>query len=362
MSRLNRLVAGFFALSLLASACGDDDDTTPASPDGSADVDDGSGTDDGTDDADTDADGDDGDDGDDGASTVVAFDAASGELPEGVAVDDDGNVYVSLSPIGRLLRVPAGSSTPEVVGQVDGLAEGDFGLIGLAAGADGIVYGGVFSTNPEAHGVWAFDTGAGTAERVEGSEAIVFPNAIAIDGDAIYVSDTIGPAGAGAIYRSVAGGAVEVWAESELLAGTGELEFGFPIGANGVDVHDGTLYVGVTEPGTVVTIPIGDDGNAGEAELFVDLGADAPDGAIVVADGIDVDDDGTVYVASPGTHEIFAVGSDGEVTTVATADDGLDVPTSVVVSDGALYIVSFSAALEAFTNGTGPSLVMVPLA
>ena len=48
------------------------------------------------------------------------------------------------------------------------------------------------------------------------------------------------------------------------LQGTGELPFPFPVGANGIAVHDRVVYVGVTEQGHIVGIPIEADGSAGE--------------------------------------------------------------------------------------------------
>src|SRR5688500_134875 len=140
------------------------------------------------------------------ASALVTFDAAAGEFPEGVAVDVSGHVYASLSALGLLVRIPAGSGIAQPFGQVDGLLASDFGLLGLAVGTGGDVYGAVVSDNPDARGVWRFDKLTGEAQRILGTEEIAFANSIAFHGTTLYVADSVGPDGQGAIWRVVDGG------------------------------------------------------------------------------------------------------------------------------------------------------------
>jgi hypothetical protein len=280
------------------------------------------------------------------ASRLATFDHEAGQLSEGVAVAQNGDVYASLSPLGQLVRVAAGSDEPEVVGSLDGLVEGDFGLIGLAVGPDGAVYGGVVSSVPELTGVWRFDPDSGDAERVAGTEAIGFANEPAFDSAGnMYVSDTT----AGAVWRVPADGVAEPWIADPLLEGTGEAGFGFPIGANGVEVHDGTVYVGVTETAQLVSVPINADDSAGQAELFAQL----PE----AIDGIDIDDEGNVYATHPIANLVTVTSPAGEVTIIASVDDGLDGPTSVALGpDGTAYIANFSVALQT-PLGAGPGIV-----
>jgi sugar lactone lactonase YvrE len=277
---------------------------------------------------------------------LATFDHEAGQLSEGVAVAQNGDVYASLSPLGQLVRVTAGSDEPEVVGSLDGLAEGDFGLIGLAVGPDGAVYGGVFSSVPELTGVWRFDVEGGDAERVAGTGEIGIANEPAFDDDGnMYVSDTI----AGAVWRVPPGGEAEPWISHPLLEGTGEEGFGFPIGANGVEVHDGTVYVGVTETAQLVSVPINDDGSAGEAEVFAQL----PE----PIDGIDIDDEGNVYSTHPLANLVTVTSPAGEIAVIASVDDGLDGPTSVALGpDGTAYVANFSVALGT-PVGAGPGIV-----
>lgn len=287
--------------------------------------------------------------------TIIAFDIEAGELTEGVAIDADGNLFISLTPLGQVVKVEAGSDTVEPFGAVEGLMEGDLGMLGLAVDEDGNVYGAVISSNPEANGVWVFDAMTGEGEHIAGSEEILLANALVVGEDAIYVTDSI----SGAVWRIDDEGNVEVWIQDPLLVGTGALEFGFPIGANGIDISDDTVYVGVLELATIVTIPIMEDGSAGEASVWAQL----PESHLV--DGIVVDPEGRVVVAAPTVNEVVVVSEDGEIDTLAIAEDGLDAPASVVYyadEDGnaVIYAVNFSVAV-APPGGAGPALLSIAL-
>ena len=294
---------------------------------------------------------------------IARFDAAAGELSEGVAVDADGTVYASLSPLGQLVRIGS-DGTYEVVGTVEGMQEGDIGVLGLAAHADGSVYAGVFSANPDAHGVWRFAVDTGAAERVPGTEQIGLPNAIVFDADGtMYVTDTI----TGAVWRVPLDGAAEQWLQHSLLEGDESIGFPFPVGANGIalDEASGTVYVAVLEKGTVVAIPIEDDGSAGEPAVhaaFTD--AEGP----VLLDGLALDAADNLYVAQPAANTVVRVTPAGATETVGTQADGLDGPASVVIAPDAdgterLYVANFSVALAPLVppGGAGPGIVMIPL-
>jgi sugar lactone lactonase YvrE len=298
-----------------------------------------------------------------GGSIVARFDPGAGEFPEGVAVAPDGAVYASLSTLGQLVRiVPDGGY--EVAGTVAGLQDGDPGLLGLAASADGSVYGAVVSANADARGVWRFDVETGAAERLPGTEAITFPNAIAIDsGGGLYVTDALGAA----VWRVGPDGLAAIWVQGDLLAGAELPGVDFPIGANGIalDEDAGMVYVAVSTQGTVVEIPMLDDGLAGEPAMHT---AFTNDQGMVGVDGVALDGRGNLYVAQPVANVVVRVAPDGTVEPVATVADGLDGPTSVAVGTGAggierLYIASWSDALGdlAPPDGGGPTVVMVPL-
>ncbi|MFN0089264.1 MAG: SMP-30/gluconolactonase/LRE family protein [Acidimicrobiales bacterium] len=288
--------------------------------------------------------------------TIVAFDPDAGQLPEGVAVDNVGNVFVSLSPLGQLVRVAPGAQAAEPFGAVSGLLEGDIGLIGLAVDAPGNVYGAVMSMNPQARGVWRFDRRTGSEVRVPGTENMVFPNSIAFDRrGTMYITDIV----LGAVWRVRPGGVAESWLVHPLLAGDGSGGFGVPLGANGIAVRQGVVYVGVTETALLVTIPVLKGGAPGEPAVYAELPLEYS------VDGIALDVHGGVYVAAPGVNAVVRVNRDGSVDTLATAADGLDAPTSVAFGTGkghrqSLFAVNFSIAI-APPGGAGPSLVEIPV-
>ena len=298
-----------------------------------------------------------------GGQFIAQFDAAAGELSEGVAVDADGTVYASLSPLGQLVRIGSDGAY-EVVGTVEGLQEGDIGMLGLAAPADGSVYATIFSANPDAHGVWRFDVDTGEAKRVPGTEQIGLPNGIAFAADGtMYVTDSI----AGAVWRVPPDGTAEQWLQHALLEGDESIGFGIPIGANGIalDEASGTVYVAVLEQGTLVAIPIEDDDSAGEPAVHTTF-TDAQSPLLV--DGIALDAANNLYVAQPAANTVVRVTPAGDIETVATKADGMDGPASVAVAPDAdgterLYVANFSIALAPLVppGGAGPGIVMIPL-
>jgi sugar lactone lactonase YvrE len=292
------------------------------------------------------------------AQFIARFDAAAGELPEGVAVAADGTVYTTFSPLGQLVRLGPGEGEHEVVATIEGLEEGDIGMLGLAVHTDGSVYAGVFSANPEAHGVWRMDVAGGDVARVPGTEQIGLPNAMVFDAaGTMYVTDTI----AGAVWSVAPNGTAEQWLHHELLVGNERLGFGFPVGANGIALNEtgDTLYVAVLEQASIVTIPVAADGTAGEPGVFVDL---SDDPAPMLPDGITFDAAGNLYVALPTVNTVVRVTPDGGMETVATAGDGMDGPASVAIDDeaGRLYVANFSIALVP-PGGAGPGIVMIEL-
>ena len=84
---------------------------------------------------------------------LVSFDESAGQNTEGMAIDRTGAIYVSVSPLGDLWKIPPGSTQPQPFGHVDGILPGDFGMLGLAVDVFGNVYAAVQSANPDAAGV-----------------------------------------------------------------------------------------------------------------------------------------------------------------------------------------------------------------
>lgn len=277
-------------------------------------------------------------------AVVVDYDAAAGELPEGVAVDKRGDVFVSLAPLGQVRKIGRDGSESTLATLVP--PNSGNGVLGLAVDAPGNVYAAVATFDPATSGVYRIARD-GSFVRLPGTEAIVFPNGVTLDqrGNA-YITDTI----LGAVWRiPAAGGPAELWYQSPLLLGSGIFGFGFPLGANGIAFRQSQLVVSNTEGGRLVRISINPDGSAGPATVL----AEGP--ALLAVDGIAFDVHGNVWAAVIAQSTIVRVSPSGTVTSVATAADGLDWASSIAFGkDHDLWAVNFAIGPP---GGPGPALL-----
>lgn len=252
-----------------------------------------------------------------------------GELPENVAIDPEGNKYVSIASLGHVWKFSADNELeqPNAAEGVPPFATFDVsgtflvGTVGLEVDSEGTVYvcfasdldkleedPGESATN----GIWTVREGeepelfAEITPLEEG--ALTFPNDLTFFGDSLLVTDSFG----GLVWR-VRKDETEVWAQSPLLFG------GEDFGADGIQVSkDGsTVYVTNIAEGTIVEIPVTADGSAGEPSVFVD--------GLVGPDGLAMDVDGNLYVADNRGNRILRVSPDGVVDVLAENvpdDDG----------------------------------------
>ncbi|ELY98131.1 SMP-30/gluconolactonase/LRE family protein [Natrialba asiatica] len=216
-------------------------------------------------------------------------------LPENLALDDSGTVYLSLAVTGELLAVdPDGNQ--ESVAQFDVGEEGS--LLGIVA-IDGTIYALVNSGDPETHGVWTVDIASGDTERMAELPAEeTAPNGITVDPytqDGFLVTDHLG----GAIWRVTPDDAT-VWVDDELLDPDPEAEGG--VGADGIAINpDGDVYVDNLDYGRLVRVPVSEDGSSGELDLV------AEEDSLVGADGMTFDSQGRLYVAVNARDAIVRV-------------------------------------------------------
>jgi sugar lactone lactonase YvrE len=279
--------------------------------------------------------------------TLVSFDLGAGELPEGVAVDKLGDIFVSLTaPVSEIRKIaPNGAQTTLV-----DLGLGGFGPLGLAVDARGNVYAAAASFDPATQGVYRISPD-GTAARLPGTEAIAFPNGIVFDQRGnLYVADS-----AGAVWRVPRGGEAEVWSDDPLLVGDGSAGAGMPIGANGITYRTNEVVVGNTDLATLMSIPVLPDGSAGEATAIVE------DPAILGVDGLTVDARGTIYACVIAQSTIVRIGANG-IETLADGDDGIVGASSIAFGQGSrdhrsLYGVNFGV----FSPQPMPTLFRLPV-
>jgi sugar lactone lactonase YvrE len=284
--------------------------------------------------------------------TVIQYNPDAGELPEGIAVDSQGYVYVSISPLGEIRKIaPDGSESVFVT--LPPAGEAGSGLVGIGFDSAGDLYAALGTDDPTTSGVYRISPD-GSYERLAGTEAIGFPNAVAFDeAGNLYVTGTL----VGQVWRVPPGGTAELWLQDDLLAGLNlpDIPFEIPLGANGIAYWDGDLYVANTEKAHVVRVPIAADGSAGSPEVF------AAGEALFPLDGIAVDADGNIYADVIGQSAVVRIDQDdASMTTVATAEDGLDFPASLAFGPGfdTLYTTNYAIGPP---GGPGPGVVRIDL-
>jgi sugar lactone lactonase YvrE len=267
--------------------------------------------------------------------TLVTFNPAAGEFPEGVAIDKTGNIYMSVTPLGQI-RTFAPDGSQSLLTTLP--ATGVFGPTGLAVDSPGNVYAADVTFDPATRGVYRIARD-GTSVRLPGTGGIQFANGLAFDQRGnLYVTDSI----LGAVWRIPRGGTAEIWAQGQLLAGNGSFGFGFPIGANGIAYRNGDMFVANTEGAKIVRIPVQPNGAAGTPQMVVQ------GSALFGADGLALDVHGNLFVAVSGQSTLLRVGAtDGQIATLATGADGLDGDSSLAFGTGrgdreALFLANFA--------------------
>ena len=266
--------------------------------------------------------------------TVISFDVTRGELPEGIAFDRHGDLYVSLAPLGEIRRRGA-DGTWTTFASIGPHGAGGLAMLGLAFDRQGTLYAAAPTDDPSWHGVVAIAKD-GAMRHVAGTEGMLFPNALAVaKGGDVYVTDSV----AGAIWRIPRGGEAELWLQHELLAGVN-----IPLGANGLAYRSGRLYVANTEKTQVVEIPITGRDRPGPPRIVHTFGN--------ALDGITVDRAGNFYVMRVLDHQVVRLDRRGTVTTIGDASDDLNIPASAAFGpDGSLFVTNLAAPdLTPFPN------------
>lgn len=288
-------------------------------------------------------------------ATLISYDRAAGEQPEGVAVDKSGNIYVSLAPLSLIQKLtPKGDLLDFASLPPSGPA--GLGVLGLTVDAPGNVYAALVSGDPATQGVYKIDR-TGASMRLPGTESISFPNALAFDKRGnLYVTDTI----LGAVWRIPRRGTAELWIQDPSLEGFVLPDPGappFPIGANGIAYWKNGLYVANSTEAQIVRIPILEDGSAGTPEIVV---KDPP--KLTPLDGITLDVHGDIYAVVIGQSRLVRIDPDtGDIAELASAADGLDFPSSLAFGTGkghrqSVFVVNFAIGPP---GGAGPALLRV---
>lgn len=280
------------------------------------------------------------------------------ELPgqvEGIAQDSEGRIYVTVVFTGEVVQLDGKGGYKHVAWLPSEEERGRGAAVGLEATATGdliVAYAdmksrySLINTGDFGHhnmackdstdqltGIYKVIVKTGEvvplATKADGWPFCI-PDDIAIDGDGnIFVSDLTF---SGIWKISPDGKDVQLFSGHRLLQ-PGE----FPVSGHflGVNVivfsNDGkTLYAGTDGTPMVLGIPINDDGSAGE--IYKIATGFAP------IDGIDIDDEGNIYISEASANEITALSPDGEIriTIANRLNAPLHTNTSLLYQNGRL--------------------------
>jgi sugar lactone lactonase YvrE len=250
----------------------------------------------------------------DKVETVKKFNPSKSQLPEGIALDTQGNIYVGFYPTGQIWKItPNGDES--VFATLDVGSSGG-GMVGFELDQEDNLYVCDATFETATHGIWKVDQN-GMPTLFAKLDPTGFPNDLVFDkAGNLFVTDSY----LGEIWKVSPSGEVEAWLLDRLLDPL------FAYGANGIEFDRGDLFVANTDQGSIVRIRMGRKGGPPHAELFVQ----SP--VLVGADGISFDRHHNLYATVDYQNLLVAIDSQGQIQsmqtiqTLAAAGAGLDFP------------------------------------
>ena len=103
----------------------------------------------------------------DDTTRAVDLDPSAGEFPEGLAIDQEGNLYFGLAPTGEIRKL---STDGQVSTYATLPSPGDGFMVGLTFDDAGSLYVCMASFDPATHGIWRVSPGGGQTELFAPSE------------------------------------------------------------------------------------------------------------------------------------------------------------------------------------------------
>ncbi|MFC9914075.1 SMP-30/gluconolactonase/LRE family protein [Streptomyces sp. NPDC059862] len=262
---------------------------------------------------------------------VAHLNMADGQRPENIALEPDGSAVVTFAFRRQVARIdraggvhvlatlpapPAGASTPVLTSPFLG---------GIVRTHDGTLYFLYATGTSDLTGLWRLRPG-GAPERIAALPADSLPNGLALDRRQrlLYATDSV----LGTVWQMpVHGGTATRWATAPGLEATGFL------GANGIKMHNGAVWVSNLDQGTVLRIPVTRRGTAGPVETRAT-------GLVNIDDIAFTGSGNTLLAAINADNEVALVRSDGSHSVVLTGADGLQNPTSLAVRGTRAYVAS----------------------
>ncbi|MER6789773.1 hypothetical protein ABT330_35065 [Streptomyces sp. NPDC000658] len=267
---------------------------------------------------------------------VTHFDLTRGQSPENIALAPDGSADLTLSNARQVVNVTRQGRTrliatlPEVANPHTPVV-GAAVVLGIARAQDGTLFV-TYATGTAETGVWRIPARGGKPRQIAQLPPAGFPNGLALDErrGVLYAADSV----LGTVWRVPrAGGAPTAWATGAALEPRNPRPAA-KVGANGLRFHRGAVWVSNTNAGTLLRIPVREDGSAGA------IGTRAT-GLYAIDDFGFVDRHrDTALAALTGGSEVELVRPDGTHRVVLTPGDGLSNATSVAVRGRTAYVTS----------------------
>lgn len=251
-------------------------------------------------------------------------------MPENIVAEPNGTIDLAYSAAREIAQVTR-TGAVRVLATLpmpsdDGVNTPALGfplVTGLVRDTHGTLYFLYATGTADLTGVWRLTPG-GAPQRIAALPADGLPNGLALDAGVLYVTDSV----RGVIWRVPArGGEAALWAGGPELASTGFL------GANGLKVHNGALWASNMDKGTVVRIPLRENGTAGPAEIRAEHLPGIDDFAFVGRGD-------RILAALDQSNQVALVEPDGTHTIVLSAQDGLQNPTALAVRGDTVYVTS----------------------
>ncbi|OIJ68524.1 SMP-30/gluconolactonase/LRE family protein [Streptomyces mangrovisoli] len=286
-----------------------------------------------------------------GSRIVAHFDLAKGQTPENIALEPDGSADLTFAYAHQVAHVTLDGHThrratlPTVTNPATPVI-GSAIATGIARAHDGTLYVG-YATGTRATGIWRIAPGGGRPRQIAELPPNGLPNGLVLDErrHVLYAADSA----LGMVWRiPQRGGTPTAWARATALDPLpAPPASGF--GANGIKLHGDAVWVSNTDRGTLLRIPVRDDGSAGRIETRA-TGLDGIDDFAFPGHGENV------LAALNPSSRLALVRPDGSHTIVLTGDDGLSNPTSVAVRNWTVYVPS-----AAYFTQHDPNLLLASL-
>jgi hypothetical protein len=282
------------------------------------------------------------------ARTFVLFNIADAQLPENMAPAPHKSLIVSLNGADQILHVSANGKVKVLAFLPQSPTKGVNTPVvhtsfqaGIVRAPNGTIYV-LYSTGDAAlTGIWELKPGSSTPKLIVPLPATSLGNGLALDTKTktLYIADSTGT-----IWSAPeSGGTATVWASGPQFQ---PVHF---LGANGLKIHNGSVWVSSTDGADILQIPIESDGSAGPITTAV-TGVPTIDDFNFVGKGNEIiaalDKDNEVVLVSPG----------GTPSTVLDPSDGLEGPTSIVVEGKTIYVAS-----GAYNTGINPNILVAKL-